>query len=229
MAIRQEVTGKFLAWALRHGGAEKGVVRNSRGEVELSVSLLESCKVTPLLTLEEALQLIDANPRFEWRYDGATVLARADWGHSVPAELSLVPLPAGMDYVFHATLTERVISISRFGLRAGRRQYVHCATTFERALRAKTFSTVVLVLDVSGLHQARANASLAGDDIVVIDRTVPWYVIDSVRDVNGQVVPEFSAARQPFTGAPTTSTGRVWWYAKRAQEGRRSLIAFLAV
>ena len=221
MASRQEVVGKFLAWALRHGGPEDGIARKPNGEVVLSVAMLKSSRITPVLTLEEALQVIDENPRFVWRYDGDAVLARADWGHSMPAELNLAPLPFGMDYVFHATLKERVVSISQHGLHAGQRQYVHCATTFGRALRAKPSSTVVLVLDVSGLHQARANVSLAGDDIVVIDRTVPWYVVDSVRDVHGHMVPEFSAARQPFSGAPTTSAGRVWSFAKRAQEGRR--------
>ena len=148
-----------------------------------------------------------------WREPaGATACLRRSHSH----------LLAGLDFVLHATMAERVDSIYQYGLQAGRRQYVHCATTFERALRAKPHSSVVPVLDVSGLIQAEAAAMVAGDGIVVVDRTVPWYVVDSVRDVDGNIIPRHKTSRQPFTGAPTTSTGRVWGFAKRAQESRRS-------
>ena len=78
------------------------------------------------------------------------------------------------------------------------------------------------MLDVWGLMQANATAMLAGGGVVVVDRTVPWYVIDSVRDVDGNIIPRHAASHQPFTGAPASSVGRVWGFAKRAQEGRRS-------
>ncbi len=154
MAAHDTKLSKFLSYVLRHHPQKYGLELEPGGWVKVDELLAAARRAGFALTLERLQKLIGRSdkPRFSLSADGRRI--RANYGHSVPVDLKLVPEPPP-ERLYHGTATRFLESIRRQGLLSRNRQFVHLSETPEAALQVgrRHGSPVILTIHARQMHQ----------------------------------------------------------------------------
>ncbi len=154
MAARDVKLSKFLSYVLRHHPQKYGLELEPGGWVKQDELIAAARRAGFAITLERLQELIERSekPRFSLSADGRRI--RANYGHSVPVELNLVPEPPP-ERLYHGTAAHFLESIRRQGLLSRNRQFVHLSETPETALQAgrRHGRPVILTIRAGQMHQ----------------------------------------------------------------------------
>ncbi len=117
---------KFLAYLLRHGAAEHGLILDQHGFASFDEVLDILRGRYPRFGEEELRRLVDSDAKSRYEIRGGKIRAR--YGHSVNVVAGSLPIrpPA---ILYHGTSGQNLSSILKQGLRPMRRQFVHLSMT----------------------------------------------------------------------------------------------------
>lgn len=118
------MTGKFLAYILRHNPAACGVKLDENGWacVEGLLAGAQKSGRNINFTMLEKIVKTDDKGRFEFNADKTRI--RATYGHSLPVDLNLQSkIPP--DILYHGTAEKFLENIKQFGLTKKSRNFVH--------------------------------------------------------------------------------------------------------
>lgn len=121
------MTGKFLAYILRHDPATCGVELDENGWASVDGLLNGAQKSGGNMnfTMLEKIVKTDDKGRFELNADKTKI--RATYGHSLPVDLNLqIKIPP--DILYHGTAEKFLESIRRCGLTKRSRNFVHLSS-----------------------------------------------------------------------------------------------------
>ncbi len=118
------MTGKFLAYILRHNPAFCGVELDKSGWADVDGLLAGAQKSGKELNADmlEKIVQTDGKGRFEFNSDRSKI--RATYGHSLPVDLDLQP-ETPPDILYHGTAEKFSDSIRRYRLIKKSRNFVH--------------------------------------------------------------------------------------------------------
>ena len=115
---------KFLSLILRHNPQAGNITLDSNGWA-ITNKVLDALRSKGYTGTQEFLdEIVSTDNKQRYGYSDDKSLIRANQGHSVEVDLSLVPkIPP--DILYHGTAEKSVPSIMASELRSGSRQYVH--------------------------------------------------------------------------------------------------------
>lgn len=121
------MTGKFLAYILRHNPAACGIKvdKNGWANVDELLAGVQKSGSNINFTMLEKIVENDDKGRFEFSAEESKI--RATYGHSLPVDLHLQPkIPP--DILYHGTAEKFLESIRQFGLIKKSRNFVHLSS-----------------------------------------------------------------------------------------------------
>ena len=147
-------TSKFLSLVLRHRPGILGLSLEQGGWVAV-FDVIEAARGHRHHIDEHTVrQIVESCPkkRFSLSDDGNRI--RANYGHSIPVDLDLVPVRPP-EILYHGTARHRVESIKGSGINRRKRQYVHLSATRRDAVAIGTRhgEPVVLVVRSLEMHE----------------------------------------------------------------------------
>ncbi len=154
VAPRDVKISKFLSYVLRHNPQKFGLELEPGGWVKVE-NLLAAANSAGIALTRDRLQTIvgrSDRPRFSFSADGRRI--RANYGHSVPVDLQLAPVPPP-EQLYHGTATRFLESIRKQGLLSRGRQFVHLSETPETASQVgrRHGTPVVLTIRAAEMHK----------------------------------------------------------------------------
>jgi putative RNA 2'-phosphotransferase len=146
---------KFLSLVLRHEPSAAGVTLDEEGWVSIDALLLGATSGGFQIERHELDEVVRTNDkqRFAVSPDGSRI--RANQGHSVAADLGLVPLTPP-DILFHGTVERSVSSIMAAGLQKRSRQHVHLSADVQTATRVGARRGRPLILQIAAAEMYSA-------------------------------------------------------------------------
>ena len=130
----KKMTGKFLAYVLRHNPAAVGIELDENGWAkvdELLVGVQRSGRLIDITALEEIVATDDKH-RFSFNEDKSKI--RANQGHSIDIDLGLEE-KTPPDILYHGTAEKYIDNIKQNGIQKRNRQYVHLSSDKQTAIK----------------------------------------------------------------------------------------------
>ena len=143
---------KFLSLVLRHQPQVANVTLDAQGWVDIDALIAGSNGRLDRASIDAAVADNDKQ-RFGVSADGKRIRARQ--GHSIPVDLSLVPV-SPPDFLYHGTNVKAYDTIHIEGLKKMARQHVHMAVEIgtARSVGMRHGSEVVIRIDAGEMHLA---------------------------------------------------------------------------
>lgn len=172
---------KFLSLVLRHRADEFGLVLDGEGFTDIgALYAVVQGRYNNAVTYDDLLRVVttpgsDGKMRFELQ--GERVRAR--YGHNRRVAAVQYPPAVPPETLYHGTVTSALPAIRREGLTAQQRQYVHLATTTERAMSvgARHGSPVLLTIHARAAHDAGIVFYHPEDEHYLVEKLPPAYII----------------------------------------------------
>ncbi|NWF67898.1 MAG: RNA 2'-phosphotransferase [Chloroflexi bacterium] len=149
---------KFLALLLRHKAADFGLALDENGfaDVTLVWQQIEK-RYRGQFSYEDLLRVVAGDESGKKRYEIVDSRIRALFGHSSGVTPVRYPPVAPPEILYHGTTQAALNIIRQQGLKAQRRQYVHFATSVERAqIVAARHRDAIVVLRIRALEAQQA-------------------------------------------------------------------------
>ncbi len=128
---RQDNTGKFIAFILRHHPEAIGIKLDEHGWARTEDLIVGIAKSRPFdMQMLEEIVRTDSKQRYSFNED--KTLIRANQGHSIPVDVELEQ-KTPPDVLWHGTGEKYVESINKIGLIPKSRLYVHLSKDCETA------------------------------------------------------------------------------------------------
>jgi len=147
---RMEMTSasKFMSLVLRHAPQKAGITLDQNGWADAGALVAAMCRSGHNVTIEALEDIVAADGKQRFRFNGDHTMIRASQGHSVDVDVEpreAVP-PA---VLYHGTATKYIQAIRGGGLIPKSRLYVHLSGDAETAAKVggRHGEAVVLTID----------------------------------------------------------------------------------
>lgn len=176
-----KMTGKFLAYVLRHNPAAVGIELDNNGWAnvdELLDGVQRSGRSINIALLEEIVAT-DDKCRYSFNEDKSKI--RANQGHSVDVDLQFEE-KTPPDILYHGTAEKYFESIKQNGIQKRTRQYVHLSLNVQTAtsVGARHGKPVVLKIDAKGMVSDGCKFYLSENGVWLTDFVSFKYVTEII-------------------------------------------------
>lgn len=143
--------GKFLCLILRHKPNLIGITLDQNGWASTQEIIYALNKTNKKISIEQLVNIVntDNKKRFSFNEDKSKI--RANQGHSIPVDLSLVEL-APPAVLYHGTSERYINSIKQNGIHKRTRQYVHLSSNYETAIQVGSRHGKPIILKINAMQ-----------------------------------------------------------------------------
>jgi putative RNA 2'-phosphotransferase len=168
---------KYLAKHLRHEPGRIGLTLEPAGWTAVHDLLRAAAAHGFPITRDELDQVVAANDKRRYEFDGPGERIRASQGHSVPVDLDLpvTPPPA---VLYHGTAGRSLATIRREGLKPMNRHAVHLSPDRDTATRvgARRGRPIVLTVHAGRMAAAGHEFRVSTNGVWLVDAVPPDYL-----------------------------------------------------
>lgn len=168
-------TGRFLAWALRHGLDDLGMQYDEQGRVDMDALCGTEEFVSHNISKTDIKNVAACDSKLRFIIEGNTV--RASQGHSVEIKHAQCVPPK---VLYHGTALKNVSSIEANGIRSMSRVFVHLSEDIETAstVGRRHGTPCVLTLDTVAMLEDGIEFYKSDNNVWMVKDYIPYkYVI----------------------------------------------------
>ncbi len=164
---------KFLSFVLRHKPQAIGITLDAEGWVAVDELLTAAARHGQAITRLQLEEVVATNDKKRFAFSPDGQLIRANQGHSVAVDLSLVAVEPP-ELLYHGTVERFLDSIHEQGLVRGNRHHVHLSADRETAARVgqRRGRPVVLVIEAGRMY-CEGHAFYRSENGVWLTEAVP--------------------------------------------------------
>lgn len=169
---------KFLSLVLRHKPESFGLSLDQHGWASIDMLLAAANRYGVPLSEELLAHVVSHNDKRRFTFSNDGLRIRANYGHSIPIDLSLAPIKPP-EILFHGTATRFINAIRHEGLQGRKRLYVHLSPDEPTAMNVgkRHGKPVVLAVRALQMHEKGCRFYRSESGVWLTDSVPPEYII----------------------------------------------------
>lgn len=179
--VKTNKTGKFLAWALRHGLDDLGMRYDEQGRVDMDALCGTKEFVSRNISKTDIKNVAACDSKLRFIIEGNTV--RASQGHSVEVNHAQCVPPK---VLYHGTALKNVSSIEANGIRSMSRVFVHLSEDIEtaNAVGRRHGTPYVLTLDTQAMLDDGIEFYKADNAVWMVKDYIPYKYVTATTEIS---------------------------------------------
>ena len=173
--------GKFLCLILRHKPNLIGITLDQNGWASTQEIIYALNKTNKKISIEQLVNIVntDNKKRFSFNEDKSKI--RANQGHSIPVDLSLVEL-APPAVLYHGTSKSHLSQIRKTEIKPMTRQYVHLSADITTANKVgkRHGEVVVIEIDAKRMVEDGFNFFISDNGVWLTKVVSPKYFLNII-------------------------------------------------